>query len=255
MTTKQTFRDMFADLPVEQISESPQNDRSFDEALIENLKKNILDVGLKQPITVFEKEDGTYEIVDGARRFRALQRIGRKSIPCIIQNKPDNIVLEQIRSNVHRCSKEDIFNEVRLASDEWDKLDEKKKNYFTIRYRNEFDNRNAANPTYLANPDKYAKNYFRPRNIFINDVCGLQLSDKTIYNYLHGTNRVSDVESVPEPVKKEKKITKKNIIKQLESLDGMIDTFNIDCDDKNLVIDLEQFKVEIGIMIDKLGAK
>lgn len=83
-------------LLVKDICESPMNPRKrFEKADIEELAKNIAEQGLLQPITVrtpnavgfetFEKldKDGKahgfkYEVVCGARRFRAINHLGWK---------------------------------------------------------------------------------------------------------------------------------------------------------------------------------
>jgi ParB family chromosome partitioning protein len=57
----------------------------FDEEEIINLADNINIHGLLQPILVCQKEGGRFEIVSGERRFRAFQRLGRETIPCIVK--------------------------------------------------------------------------------------------------------------------------------------------------------------------------
>ena len=94
-------------LKVKEICESPMNPRTrFEKADIEELAKNIAEQGLLQPITVrtphamgfdtFEKidKDGKahefkYEVVCGARRFRAINHLGWKEVPAIVRDMTD----------------------------------------------------------------------------------------------------------------------------------------------------------------------
>lgn len=94
-------------LLVKEICESPMNPRKrFEKADIEELAKNIAEQGLLQPITVrtphamgfdtFEKldKDGKahefkYEVVCGARRFRAINHLGWKEVPAIVRDMTD----------------------------------------------------------------------------------------------------------------------------------------------------------------------
>ena len=94
-------------LGVKEICESPMNPRKrFEKADIEELAKNIAEQGLLQPITVrtpramgfdtFEKldKDGKahefkYEVVCGARRFRAVNHLGWKEVPAIVREMTD----------------------------------------------------------------------------------------------------------------------------------------------------------------------
>lgn len=93
-------------LKVKEICESPMNPRKrFEKADIEELAKNIAEQGLLQPITVrpprdgmetFEKidKDGKahgfkYEVVCGARRFRAINHLGWKEVPAIVREMTD----------------------------------------------------------------------------------------------------------------------------------------------------------------------
>ena len=94
-------------LKVKEICESLMNPRTrFEKADIEELAKNIAEQGLLQPITVrtpshmdaetFEKidKDGKahgfkYEVVCGARRFRAINHLGWKEVPAIVRDMTD----------------------------------------------------------------------------------------------------------------------------------------------------------------------
>jgi ParB-like chromosome segregation protein Spo0J len=51
---------------------------------IESLKIDILKNGLKQPIQLISKGDGTYKLDDGVHRLKALKELGWKEIPAMI---------------------------------------------------------------------------------------------------------------------------------------------------------------------------
>ncbi len=71
----------FQYLAIDTIHESTTNPRrTFDEAKLYELAESIRSNGLIQPITVRPKSDG-FEIVAGARRFRAAQLAEMFSFP------------------------------------------------------------------------------------------------------------------------------------------------------------------------------
>ncbi len=57
---------------------SRQPRRNFDAARLEELARSIETQGLIQPLTVTRREDGTYELIAGERRLRALRDILRR---------------------------------------------------------------------------------------------------------------------------------------------------------------------------------
>ncbi len=71
----------FEDLPLDQIDYNPKNTSIFNMDEIESLSKRIEEEGYNDPILVFEKEDGRYEILSGHRRFEAMKLLGKTSIP------------------------------------------------------------------------------------------------------------------------------------------------------------------------------
>ena len=50
----------------------------------EELKKDIVKNGLKQPLQLLSNPDGTYRIDDGVHRIKALRELGWKLIPAMI---------------------------------------------------------------------------------------------------------------------------------------------------------------------------
>jgi ParB family chromosome partitioning protein len=84
----------FQFLALETIHESAANPRrTFEESRLHELAESIRQHGLIQPITVRPKSDG-FEIVAGARRFRAAQLAELSAIPARIVEIEDAQALE-----------------------------------------------------------------------------------------------------------------------------------------------------------------
>ncbi len=93
-------------VPIDQIRASKLNPRrEFKEEDLAELAESIRQKGLVQPIVVRpDRLAGGYEIVAGERRWRAAQRIGMHSVPCIVRELTDQEVLELgIIENVQRA--------------------------------------------------------------------------------------------------------------------------------------------------------
>src|SRR5690242_20007356 len=95
------------DIPLAKIRESKTNPRRvFDDTKLAELADNIRQHGVLQPILVRplpEGEAGMYELVAGARRFRASKIAKRESIPATVRELTDAQALElQVIENVQR---------------------------------------------------------------------------------------------------------------------------------------------------------
>src|SRR5689334_554094 len=95
------------DIPLAKIRESKTNPRRLiDEAKLAELAENIRQHGVLQPILVRplpDGEAGTYELVAGARRYRASKIAKRESIPATVRELTDAQALElQVIENVQR---------------------------------------------------------------------------------------------------------------------------------------------------------
>ena len=66
----------------------------FDEAGLEELAASIKQLGIIQPITVREIDNGKYQIISGERRYRASQMAELTEIPAYIRHADDNNMLE-----------------------------------------------------------------------------------------------------------------------------------------------------------------
>ncbi len=99
------------DIPLEAIRESSSNPRRvFDDCQLRELAANIQLHGVLQAILVRPSPDGTdgiYELVAGARRFRASKLAGKNTIPATVRNLTDaeaqelRLIENLQRSNIH----------------------------------------------------------------------------------------------------------------------------------------------------------
>ena len=97
----------FQVLPITSLRESPTNPRKFfDEAGLKDLADSIREQGVNDPIHVRPLPLGSdfgFEIVAGARRFRASQLAGRDTIPALVREMTDLQALElQMTENLQR---------------------------------------------------------------------------------------------------------------------------------------------------------
>src|SRR5438552_12570489 len=95
------------DIPLAKIRESRTNPRRFfDEVKLAELADNIKQHGVLHPILLRplpKGEAGTYELVAGARRYRASKLAKRESIPATVRELTDAQALElQVSENVQR---------------------------------------------------------------------------------------------------------------------------------------------------------
>jgi len=96
------------DIPLKHIQESKTNPRrQFDETKLAELAANIRLHGVLQPVLVRPLPDGEagfYELVAGARRYRASKLAGRETIPATIRELTDTQCLElQLIENLQRA--------------------------------------------------------------------------------------------------------------------------------------------------------
>ncbi|HVE73984.1 MAG TPA: ParB/RepB/Spo0J family partition protein [Mycobacteriales bacterium] len=98
----------FAEIPLDRIVPNPAQPRTvFDEDALAELVASIREVGLLQPIVVravAPDDDGPrYELVMGERRWRASQQAGTGTIPAIIRETADDVLLrDALLENLHR---------------------------------------------------------------------------------------------------------------------------------------------------------
>ncbi|HUR51147.1 MAG TPA: ParB/RepB/Spo0J family partition protein [Mycobacteriales bacterium] len=98
----------FAELPLGSITPNPVNPRVvFDADELAELVGSIKEVGLLQPVVVrpVGSESGTerYELIMGERRWRAAQEAGLATIPAIVRETADDVMLrDALLENLHR---------------------------------------------------------------------------------------------------------------------------------------------------------
>lgn len=81
-------------LPIEQISSGLYQPRDvFDEDALNDLAESIKTHGIVQPLLVRPKGKG-YELIAGERRWRAAQKAGLHSVPCVIRDADDQMAAE-----------------------------------------------------------------------------------------------------------------------------------------------------------------
>lgn len=98
----------FAELPVMSIRPNPRQPRQvFDEEALAELVHSVKEIGVLQPVVVREaaSEDGEarYELIMGERRWRATQEAGLDTIPAIVRETSDDVLLrDALLENLHR---------------------------------------------------------------------------------------------------------------------------------------------------------
>ncbi|MHB1712924.1 MAG: ParB/RepB/Spo0J family partition protein [Acidimicrobiales bacterium] len=104
MTTAVQSQSEYRNLPILNLTESASNPRTtFDEKALDELAESIKAQGLLSPLVVRPKGGHSYEIVAGARRYRAAQRAGLEYVPVRIAELSDAQAVEvSIVENLQR---------------------------------------------------------------------------------------------------------------------------------------------------------
>src|ERR1700733_5887211 len=106
MNTQEAVKslDEYVNVPLAVLAESSTNPRkAFDEEKLEELAKSIRSKGVLSPLLA-RKVNGHFEIVSGARRYRAAQRAGLQEVPVRIVALNDEEALEtQLIENIQRA--------------------------------------------------------------------------------------------------------------------------------------------------------
>ena len=101
------------EIDISQIEPNPnQPRREFDQEALQELANSIREVGIIQPITLRQVENGKYQIIAGERRWRASQLAGLKTIPAYIRTVEDEGVMEM--ALVENIQREDL-NAIEVA--------------------------------------------------------------------------------------------------------------------------------------------
>lgn len=242
------------------LKENPLNsERSMDYSEIKNIKESIMEVGLLHPLVVYENGDaeGTYTILSGHKRFRALFDISGPGgqAQCNVIAKPENEIKEgelMARANVHRSTPEEIRTEVKIVSDLWNTMPTERRKYWTDRLLTEFEEKYKEDPKYKKDPAGFKNNRFRPRLDYINQMTCLGVSNRTLTKYLKDKILKDEGEGFTEKEKKEKKITVKNIKRAAESLAGMLDAYEYEYEKPDYIEQLQEALEDTLTQIESL---
>jgi len=82
--------------------------RFFDETALDNLALSIKKQGLLQPILVSKEKDGTYKIIAGERRWRAVQKLGWPRIPVLLKNNIKQTDQKMVLALVENLQRQDL---------------------------------------------------------------------------------------------------------------------------------------------------
>ena len=101
------------EISIDLIEANPnQPRREFDEQALQELAASIRELGIIQPITLRQVADNRFQIIAGARRWRASQIAGLKAIPAYIRTINDETVMEL--ALVENIQREDL-NAIEIA--------------------------------------------------------------------------------------------------------------------------------------------
>jgi ParB family chromosome partitioning protein len=108
-----------AEVSIDLIDTNPFQPRTFfDENALEELATSIKEVGVIQPITVRELENGRYQLITGERRFRAARKAGLTEIPAYIRTANDQGMLEMSVENTPRGPRaQECCHQLRLVEE------------------------------------------------------------------------------------------------------------------------------------------
>ena len=92
------------EVPVDALRPNPWQPRShFDEHELEGLAQSIREHGVLQPVLVSQQADGTFQLITGERRWRAVQMAGLATIPAMVKEATPQASLEMaLVENIQR---------------------------------------------------------------------------------------------------------------------------------------------------------
>ena len=102
-----------SEIEIDKIKPNPDQPRvDFDDETMEELATSIKKIGVIQPVTLRELEDGSYQIIAGERRYRASMMLKLKTIPAYVKTVDDEDVMEM--ALVENIQREDL-NAIEIA--------------------------------------------------------------------------------------------------------------------------------------------
>ena len=101
------------EIAIDAIEANPnQPRREFDAVALQELADSIKELGIIQPITLRQMDNGKYQIIAGERRWRASSLAGLKTVPAYIRTINDENVMEM--ALVENIQREDL-NAIEIA--------------------------------------------------------------------------------------------------------------------------------------------
>ena len=101
------------EVEIDKIKPNPDQPRvDFDDETMQELAASIKKIGVIQPITLRELEDGMYQIIAGERRYRASMMLQLTKIPAYVKTVDDEDVMEM--ALVENIQREDL-NAIEIA--------------------------------------------------------------------------------------------------------------------------------------------
>jgi len=95
------------EVDINEIDANPYQPRTiFDEETLNELASSIKEIGIIQPITIRQSENGRYQLISGERRLRASKIAGMIKIPAYIRTANDQNMLEM--ALVENTQREDL---------------------------------------------------------------------------------------------------------------------------------------------------
>src|SRR5205085_9843399 len=90
--------------PVEAIRPNPWQPRThFDERELQELAQSIREHGVLQPVLVSQQPDGSFQLITGERRWRAVQLAGMPTVPAMVKEATPQASLEMaLVENIQR---------------------------------------------------------------------------------------------------------------------------------------------------------
>lgn len=94
----------YREIPIGDITPNPKQPRTvFDEEGLNELIHSIKEFGLLQPVVVRPSAQGGFELIMGERRWRASSKAGLATIPAIVRDTEDDVLLrDALLENIHR---------------------------------------------------------------------------------------------------------------------------------------------------------
>jgi ParB family chromosome partitioning protein len=93
------------EIPTDSIRQNPRQPRTyFDDEALDELAASIREHGVIQPLIVSKRDEESYELIAGERRWRAAQRAGLAAVPVIVRETTPQQLLElALIENVQRA--------------------------------------------------------------------------------------------------------------------------------------------------------